>query len=574
MLSYRTPGVYFEYADPPHLLPGPRTDVAGFVGIAQRGPLHEPVKLESWTQFLSVFGGVNVRSYLPYAVHGFFANGGRECWVVRAADPEAASSGTLSLLDEASGCTIELHAATPGSWSGGLAARLQRVNSELFNLTLRFETQQGEFWPRVSLDPQHQRFIGNVLAGLPLGFDPLRPPQPGDVLAESRFARAWVSESGVARLRVSEQTMNLMAAFTEGTDGLATLDIKHLSGEGAPPDARWGLAALEQVDEVSIVAVPDAMLFLLKPPSVDVKPQPGPNCDLISEEAWMAIPAPVSTTEIVPLRGVEAVVQLQQTMIAQCERLHDRVAVLDSIPGHSPVDVQHWREQFASDFGALYYPWVLTYTPSDAAGGRIQTRTVPPSGHVAGVYARLGLSPGVHKPPANELIEDVLDVERPINDGEHALLNEASVNVIRLFNGRRLRIAGARTLHDGFDGLSFVNVRRLLNMITEAIEEGTQWAVHESSNELLWIELERIVRQYLNGLWQRGMLSGASQDEAFTVICDATTNPPEVREAGRVICRISVRPPWPAEFVVVRIGVTNSGVEILEVNSDGRNRGA
>jgi phage tail sheath protein FI len=190
-------------------------------------------------------------------------------------------------------------------------------------------------------------------------------------------------------------------------------------------------------------------------------------------------------------------------------------------------------------------------------------RSVPPSGHIAGIYAKGDRSVGVHKPPGNEELEGVKDVQIAIDDIAHGALNDVAINVIREYRGRGIRVAGARTLSSDAEW-RYVNVRRLLIMIEEAIDEQTQWTVFEPNNPDTWRAIDRVSRSLLDRLWRRGMLDGATPGEAYSVRCDETTNPPAEIEQGRTTCEIGVLPPWPAEFVVVRIGKSQGGTEILE----------
>jgi phage tail sheath protein FI len=182
---------------------------------------------------------------------------------------------------------------------------------------------------------------------------------------------------------------------------------------------------------------------------------------------------------------------------------------------------------------------------------------------MAGIYARVDNRVGVHKPPANEPIEYAQDVTVTFDDVIHGNLNEQRVNAIRPLAGRGLRGLGARTLSSDPDW-RYVNVRRLIIMIEEAIDQQTQWIVFEPNNPKLWRDTDRVVRSFLNSLWQRGMLDGPTAADAFSVKCDSATNPPEVTDAGIMICQIGLQPPWPAEFVVVRIGKTENGTQVLE----------
>ena len=187
---------------------------------------------------------------------------------------------------------------------------------------------------------------------------------------------------------------------------------------------------------------------------------------------------------------------------------------------------------------------------------------MPPSGHVAGIYARVETLVGAHKPPANEVVVPARDVTVVVDDVQHGDLNDNRVNVIRTIPGRGLRVAGARTLSSDTQW-RYVNVRRLLLMIERAVDAATQWLVFEPNDPAQWRDLDRILRVYLDGLWQHGMLDGATAAEAYDVVCDATSNPAVDTDAGRLTAVIGVQPPWPAEFVVVRIGKTEGGISVL-----------
>src|SRR5262249_20821568 len=157
MRACTTPGVYFERLDASaHTLPIVRTDIAGFVGFAERGPLHEPVRIESWTQFSSTFGRHVTVGYLAYAVEGFYANGGDVCYVVRVADPEGAAPATLDIrLND--GRTLRLTATSRGQWGNSLQATLNRARSDRLTLILRLPSGEQEQWRDLTLDEDDER---------------------------------------------------------------------------------------------------------------------------------------------------------------------------------------------------------------------------------------------------------------------------------------------------------------------------------------------------------------------------------------------------------------------------------
>jgi Bacteriophage tail sheath protein len=242
---------------------------------------------------------------------------------------------------------------------------------------------------------------------------------------------------------------------------------------------------------------------------------------------------------------------VQAAMIAHCEKMQDRFTVLDARKGLDPAGIRTQRNGLSSDggYGALYYPWIVISNP--VGPGRI---TIAPSGHVAGLYARVDDARGVHKAPANETLRGVLDLERILSDDEQGPLNEQGVNVIRSFPGSGLRVWGARTIAPR-DRIQwrYVNVRRLLLFIEESIQEGTQFAVFEPNEIGLWQKVKRQVADFLTRVWKDGALFGDTAEQAFRVRVDEELNPPSVRQLGQLIIEVVLYPTTPAEFVVFRI---------------------
>jgi phage tail sheath protein FI len=288
-----------------------------------------------------------------------------------------------------------------------------------------------------------------------------------------------------------------------------------------------GLDALRNVDEVNILSVPDA---------VHIDP-----------------------------------VSIHQAMILHCASLKDRFAILDpprNAPPSGPGSVEAYRENVESPNGvaALYYPWLEVIDPlSTTAPPR--TMFIPPSGHLAGVYARTDNERGVHKPPANTDVRGVLGLERRLSDGQQGPLNLRGVNVLRIFQGSSTVVVwGARTTGDpDVTDWIYVNVRRLMLFIEESIEEGIRWAVFEPNNLALWQKLRRTINEFLTRVWRDGALFGESAEKAFYVRIDEALNPPSVRALGRLYIEIAVAPVRPAEFIIVRIGLWDGGSEVTEV---------
>jgi phage tail sheath protein FI len=250
---------------------------------------------------------------------------------------------------------------------------------------------------------------------------------------------------------------------------------------------------------------------------------------------------------------------LQGKMVAHCELMKDRMAILDAPLDAGPNDILDWRSErgWTSKFGALYYPWIEVMDPIDG-----QPLMVPPCGHVAGVWARVDGTRGVHKAPANEVVMGANGISFQVTAAEQGEMNRQGINCIRSFPGRGIRIWGARTLSTLEDPeWRYINVRRLFNFISESIMEGTQWAVFEPNDASLWTQLRISATNFLTRVWRDGALFGATPAEAFYVKCDAETNPPDMVEAGQVTVEIGIAPVKPAEFVVFRISQFQAGAD-------------
>ncbi len=267
-----------------------------------------------------------------------------------------------------------------------------------------------------------------------------------------------------------------------------------------------GLAAFATIDEINILACPDAV-----------------------------------RTNPVDLTVVD------RRIIDQCENLQDRFAVASAQLNAGAV--QNINPIRDSKYAAFYYPWIKIFDPV-----RAYQVTVPATGHVAGIFARTDIERGVHKAPANAVVRGTLGLERPVTKQDQVTLNPKGVNCIRNFtsDGRGFRLWGARTMSS--DSMwRYVNVRRLFLFIEESIDVGTQWVMFEPNHEPTWAAVVSSVTGFLNSVWRSGALMGVTQDEAFFVKCDRTTMTQDDIDNVRLICVIGVAPVKPAEFVIFRI---------------------
>ncbi|MFF7384791.1 phage tail sheath family protein [Streptomyces griseoluteus] len=518
MPTYLTPGVYVEEVQSgARPIEGVGTAVAAFVGFAEDGPFHEPTLVTSWDQYSRIFGGFVQGAYLPHSVYGYFANGGGSAYIVRiggSADDSSAPAGNgdgarreqAALAVEVGGFQI---AAKPGVT--GVSIEIADPEGEnppedRFRVLVRQGEQVAE-----SYDASTRRNVKGYL-----------PTQ-----ARNSKLIEVTEQRGGNQTRPAAQTIavpDAPAAPAPSASGtVARLDPAEYVGDA---DARTGFAGLESVDEITMVAVPDLMSAY----------QRG---DIDAE-------------------GLRTV---QLAVISHCEQMGDRVAVLDAPPGLTAQAVRNWRNDEAgydSRYATLYYPWVRVLDP--AAGRNI---TVPPSGHVAGLWARSDTERGVHKAPANEVIRGAVDLELRLSKGEQDLLNPIGVNCIRTFPGRGVRVWGARTLSSD-PAWRYLNVRRLFNYLEESILLGTQWVVFEPNDDRLWSSIRRNVSAFLTEEWRRGALFGRTAAEAFYVKCDRDNNPQESIDQGRVVCEIGVSPVKPAEFVVFRLAQFSDSTSLVD----------
>ncbi|HEX2914627.1 MAG TPA: phage tail sheath subtilisin-like domain-containing protein [Chloroflexia bacterium] len=285
---------------------------------------------------------------------------------------------------------------------------------------------------------------------------------------------------------------------------------------------RTGVGGLEALDDVTIVAMPDLMNLYQK--------------------------------GAIDLKGVQVV---QTAMMNHCEAMRNRVAILDAPPDMNPQQIRNWRlneANYDSKYAALYYPWIEVDNPTEKG----KTMLLPPSGHMAGVWARSDSERGVHKAPANEIVRGAVGLETQITMGEQDGLNPEGINCIRAFPGRGIRVWGARTLSSD-PSWRYLNVRRLFNFVEASIDRGTQWVVFEPNDYDLWMRIKRDVSAFLNNVYLTGALFGATPDQAFFVKCDEQTNPQSQIDAGMVVTEIGICPVKPAEFVIFRIGQMTAG---------------
>ena len=496
MPQYLSPGVYVEEV-PSGSMPieGVGTAVAAFVGLSEKGPFNEPTLVTNWTQFTNNFGSFLEGTYLAQSVYGFFQNGGGKAYIVRIGQPSggAQPKARAELAGgQASLPGVRVQAQAEGAGGNGLSVEVADASEpaeDTFKLIVKRGATVEETWDNLST----KKGKTNVAT---------------QVNAQSKLIQIEETKGGEVA-RPSNGSYNLAGGAVGAP---VSVDAADYVGDSAK---RTGFGGLEAVDPITMVACPDLMALYER--------------------------------NMIDLDGVQAV---QTAMMNHCELMGDRVAILDTPPGMNAQQVREWRQdkaRYDSKYATLYWPWIKVLDP--LTGRNI---SVPPSGHLAGLWSRNDDERGVHKAPANEVIRGALGLELVMTKGENDLLNPLGVNCIRAFPGRGIRVWGARTLSSDPEW-RYLNVRRLFNFVEESIFEGTQWVVFEPNDQLLWARVTRTISSFLFNVWNSGALFGATADQAFYVKCDEETNPPELRDVGQLVVEVGIAPVKPAEFVIFRI---------------------
>ena len=577
MAEYLSPGVYVEEFDSGATpMQGVSTSTAGFIGLAERGPvIGEPQLVTSFADYKRIYGGYlseagyGTARFLPYAVEQFFQNGGSRAYIMRAVPGDAKAGSVTSGV-------LKVTAASPGAWADNMRVTIEpssKAKTQVFavdgaDLTLKnaegfnpgdvvelFDGSQSayatvksvldnvvtldnpctldvadtkvgtlkfirtcEITITARLDDTVETFPNLCLKPESLNYAPIRTEKsdlikvevvPAGKSSSSRSkkdkdegaADAAPAPAGITPYDLCGGTEGMLVLTPAGGANGAAASADAYIGTDGGPGKRTGMQAFLEADSVSIMAVPG-----------------------------------VTTPEV------------QAALIGFCESKENCFAILDvPLEMKKPNDVAAFRDMYDSTYAAMYHPWLQMY---DAGAKR--SDFFPPSGAMAGIFARSDNERGVHKAPANEIVRGCTGLSCNYNTGEQDILNPIGVNLIRAFPGRGIRVWGARTISS--NGLwKYLNVRRLFIYVEESIRANTNWVVFEPNSEMLWGRVKRTIETFLATCWRDGALAGSSPDQAYFVECGPATMTQDDIDNGRLICQIGIAPVKPAEFVIFRI---------------------
>jgi len=515
MPEYLHPGVYIEEIERgPRPIEGVPTSTAAFLGETERGPIR-PRLVTSYIDYKRWFGSTfKDARYVPHAVSGFFENGGKRLYACRIVGNNATTASRV--FGE-----FTARAVGPGEWGRRVWIKIQDGSTKNAQGAAGFRLKVA-YWASV---PQNFQ-----------AYDPFDPANRNNNQPRPQQAEDYddlqidPNSSDYYEKRLIDSTTN------QPVSALAFIERTTAGSTGKPSNTPPEGVFLDQngADDPGSLGVDDF--------KGDIA---GSRTEL---QGLLAL-------ELDPYRDVALVyaphapddtVAIEKAVIDHCERMRFRFAAIDSL-NSNPADLDPRTSIQDTTYAGFYTPWIVTSDPE--SGARI---TVPPSGHVLGVYGSSDSERGVFKAPANEIVRGALDLRFDINENTQDVMNPRGVNAIRKFPGRGIRIWGARTLSS--NGLwKYVSVRRLFIFLEHSIYDSTQWVVFEPNDDRLWARVVDTIRLFLRNQWRLGALFGRTEQEAFFITCDRTTMSQDDILNGRLICEIGIAPVRPAEFVVFRI---------------------
>jgi len=529
------PGLYYNFVRPP-TEPSPiRSDVAGFFGKTSRGPVGVATRVEGWREYTNLFGVLTSDALTPYAVRGYFDNLAQTAYILRllgVGSKTASGKWTIAALSSAgkpgidwpgdSGLTalsFGIEASSPGSWANGTT------------ISIRYWAKGNSGKPEMEIEV-------------------VPPNESVEIL--SRISPATIVDDVNTQSNLIRFTANVLPATVSPSD------LVFPTANHGPRYFQWD--GLKLADGVSVAPTQEEYLDAVQCFGDEV------------EIAFTACP---------DLHCEEMLTEDQRrdiitTLLVQAEDLHDREVILDVPPTHAdPLDAVKWASELRTKIeskkilrgGTVYYPRVRVLDP--LGGVTAPLRCVPCSGSVLGVISRLDQQLGPYATPANAQIYEVFDLSKTLNAKDQTTIYQGGINLLKCSPSNGLLVWGGRVLGEetevtGMLG-GFLAHRRLIQVLVRAIRRVAEPLVFETNGPQLWLALVRGITSVLLEAFRAGALKGATPEEAFRVVCDQTTNPPENIDNGLCFCEILVSPAAPMEFITLRVAVSNQGkLEVFE----------
>lgn len=577
MAEYLSPGVYveeFESGSKP--MEGVSTSTAGFIGLAERGPVEGvPQLVTNPADFQRMYGGYLSENefgeyrYLAYAVTHFFLNGGSRCFISRVAPKDAAcSQGYAPSKAEP---VLQFTAKNPGIWGDGIRIVISPSSKAKTQILEVIQAAEGKKYLVKNGGGFNPGDIVAFSDGTSVIYNQVVKNQDNIISFKEEFDDTVVDKNLLPVKTISTCEITVEVSYDTITElyenvsfnieaanyvdkKLAKSDLVEAHYVGQPgetpePPFMQVAGAGEAVAAVSMTGGSNGSISSIT------------AADFIGEDRGAGRRTGIQSfldNDMVSLMAIPGVTDpnVQLMLVAHCENTGSRFAVLDMPKDAKKVDelIAH-RDIFDSSYAALYHPWLEIFDPLDK-----KNIAIPPSGSVLGIFARSDNTRGVHKAPANEIVRGCVGLDCQFNKGEQDILNPKGINLIRSFPGQGIRVWGARTATSNASW-KYINVRRLFIFIEESIKANTSWAVFEPNDEVLWVRVQRTISVFLNNLWRGGSLAGTSPEEAFFVNIGRNTMSQDDIDNGRLICVIGVAPVKPAEFVIFRISQKTADAE-------------
>ena len=521
------PGLTYQFVRPQGQVSPLRTDVAGFFGQTERGPVGTAVRVAGWREYTNVFGNLVANAMTPYAVRGYFDNGAQVAYIVR-----VLGSGSQAAL---------------GSWSAG-----QFTNGQL-----------DSDWPGDS--------------GLPAIQYQIQASSPGEwangTIVEFRY---WAKgPTGNPEIEVAtappNEAVEILTGLTPATiDTLVNAQSQYIRLTPQPLPTGLTTAAL------SPPLAPHGPRYYEWPAQGTIQLSGGTSVAPIEADYMDAVGILGDQVEVAlvacpDLAGMSQQTGILDAMLTQADQLHDRLVIIDIPPTQAdPLCAVKWvdkslRQQFAENLlrnGAVYYPPLLVPDPLGSVAN--PQLSIPPSGCVTGVISRLDVQQGAYITPANAPIEEAVDLAIPLDANQQANIYKGGINLLTCSPGRGLMVWGGRVLGKCSPG-GFVAHRRLIHLLVRAIRRVAEPLVFDTNGPELWLHFVRSITTVLLQAYNAGALQGDQPSQAFQVICDASTNPPDQIDQGMVVCIVKVAPAVPMEFITLRVAVSAQGqLEVFE----------